>query len=84
MKRTEVLQEVRKMRFEQAHYGRQEGRLSQQETAVLIGMCDRSSRRYRDRYESCGMDGLMDKRLSQAAQRAKPQTTCTGGEDVWT
>lgn len=72
MKRTEVLQEVRKMRFEEAYYGWQEGRLSQQEAAVFLGMCDRTFRRYRDRYEFCGMDGLMDKRLSQASHRRAP------------
>lgn len=72
MKRTEVLQEVRKMRFEEAYYGWQEGRLSQQEASVLLGVCDRSFRRYRDRYESCGMDGLMDKRLTQASCRRAP------------
>ena len=72
MKRTEVLQGVRKMRFEEAYYGWQEGRLSQQEAALLLGICDRSFRRYRDRYESCGMDGLMDKRLSQASHRRAP------------
>lgn len=72
MKRTEVLQEVRRMRFEEAYYGWQEGRLSQQEAAVLLGVCDRSFRRYRDRYESCGMGGLMDKRLSQASCRRAP------------
>jgi hypothetical protein len=72
MKRTEVLQEVRKMRFEEAYYGWQEGRLSQQEAAVLLGVCDRSFRRYRDRYEACGMDGLMDKRLTQASCRRAP------------
>jgi hypothetical protein len=60
------------MRFEEAYYGWQEGRLSQQEAAVLLGVCDRSFRRYRDRYESCGMDGLMDKRLTQAACRRAP------------
>jgi hypothetical protein len=72
MKRTEVLQEIRKMRFDEAYYGWQEGRISQQEAAVLLGICDRSFRRYRDRYESCGMDGLMDKRLTQASCRRAP------------
>ena len=72
MKRTEVLQEIRKMRFEDAYYGWQEGRLSQEEAARILGICDRSFRRYRDRYESRGMEGLMDKRLSQASHRRAP------------
>jgi transposase len=72
MKRTEVLQEIRKMRFEDAYYGWQEGRLSQEEAARILGVCDRSFRRYRDRYEAQGMEGLMDKRLSQASHRRAP------------
>jgi len=61
MKRTEVLQEIRKMRFEDAYYGWQEGRLSQEEAARVLGVCGRSFRRYRDRYEAWGMEGLMTK-----------------------
>jgi len=72
MKRTELLQEVRKMRFKEAYYGWQEGRLSQEEAAMILGICDRSFRRYRDRYEARGMEGLMDKRLSQASCRRAP------------
>jgi hypothetical protein len=60
------------MRFQEAYYGWQEGKLSQQEAAMLLGICDRSFRRYRDRYETRGMDGLLDKRLSQASCRRAP------------
>ena len=83
MKRTEVLQEVRKMRFEEAYYGWQEGRLSQQEAAVLLGICDRSFRRYRDRYESSGIDGLMDKRLIQASCRRAPVDEVMALQDTY-
>ena len=69
MKQTEVLQEVRKMRFIEAYNGWQEKRLTQEEAARLLGMCDRSFRRYRDRYEEKGLEGLLDKRLSQASHR---------------
>ena len=72
MKQTEVLQEVRKMRFKEAYDGWQERRLSQEEAARLLGICDRSFRRYRDRYEEKGMEGLLDKRLSQASHRRAP------------
>jgi hypothetical protein len=69
MKRTEMLQEIRKMRFKEAYEGWQEGRLSQEEAARILGICDRSFRRYRDRYEEQGMEGLIDKRLNQVSHR---------------
>jgi hypothetical protein len=72
MKRTKVLEEIRQMRFEEAYEGWQEGRLSQQEAARILGICDRSFRRYRDRYEDQGMEGLLDKRLNQASHRRAP------------
>ena len=51
MRRTELLQEVRKMRFEEAYGGWQERRLTQEEAARLLGVCERTLRRYVDRYE---------------------------------
>ena len=39
MRRTEVLQEVRKMRFEEAYRGWHKGRLTQCEAAELLGVC---------------------------------------------
>jgi hypothetical protein len=44
MKRTELLQEVRKMRFEEAYGGWKRGRLTQEEVAAvarLLGVLDR-------------------------------------------
>ena len=46
MRRTELLQEIRKMRFEEAYLGWTEGRLLQEEAARLLGVCERSFRRY--------------------------------------
>ena len=71
MTRTQVLQEIRRMRFEEAWGGWQSRRLTQEEAARLLGVCERTFRRYVDRYEDEGLDGLLDKRLSQvSAQRA--------------
>ena len=72
MKQTEVLQEIRKMRFTEAYDGWQEKRLTQEEAGRLLGICDRSFRRYRDRYEEKGLEGLLDKRMSQASHRRAP------------
>lgn len=60
------------MRFQQAYSGWQEGRLTQEEAARLLGLCARSFRRYIDRYEEAGLEGLIDKRLSQVSQRRAP------------
>lgn len=42
MKRTEFLQETRKMRFEEAYEGCKSGCLTHAETALLLGVCDRT------------------------------------------
>ena len=72
MKRAEWLQETRKMRFEEAYGGWQGGRLTQEEAARLLGVCERTFRRYIDRYEDEGMEGLIDKRLNQVSHRRAP------------
>jgi hypothetical protein len=72
MKRSEVLQEIRKMRFEEGYEGWKRGRLTQEEAAMLLGVCDRTFRRYLMRYEDQGMEGLADKRLGQVSHRRAP------------
>ena len=72
MTRTRVLQEIRRMRFKEAYGGWQERRLTQEEAARLLGVCERTFRRYVDRYEDEGLDGLVDKRLSEVSSRRAP------------
>lgn len=72
MRRTKVLQEIRKMRFEEAYEGWNAGRLTQGEAARLLGMCERSFRRYLVRFEADGLDGLIDRRLEQVSNRRAP------------
>jgi transposase len=72
MKQTEMLQEIRKMRFEEVYYGWNESRLTQEEAAQILGVCERTFRRQIDRYEHGGMEGLSDKRLTQASVRCAP------------
>jgi len=69
MRRTEWLQETLKMRFEEAYAGWQERRLTQEEAARLLRGCERRFRRYIDRYKEVGLQGLIDKRLSQVSHR---------------
>ena len=72
MRRAEMLQEVRKMRFEEI-YGNWTGkRLSQEDAARVLGVCSRTFRRYIDRYEEDGLEGLTDKRLNQISHRRAP------------
>jgi len=72
MRRTEMLQEIRRMRFEEVYFGWSESRLTQEEAARILGVCDRTFRRYIDRYEDSGLSGLSDKRLTQASFRRAP------------
>lgn len=60
------------MRFEEVYSGWNESRLNQEEAARILGVCDRTFRRYIDRYEGDGMEGLSDKRLTQASFRRAP------------
>ena len=49
------------MRFEEAYEGWNKGRLTQEEAARLLGVCDRTFRRYLVRFEADGWDGLLDR-----------------------
>ena len=70
LSRARWLQETRKMRFEAAYTGWQEGHLTQEDAARLLGVCERTFRRQIDRYEADGMDGLIDRRLMQISPQA--------------
>lgn len=72
MKRTELLQEIRKMRFEEAYAGWEVGRLTQSEAANLLGVCDRTFRRYLVKVEAEGLEGLIDKRLNRVSHLRAP------------
>ena len=47
-------------------------RLSQLEAAEILGMSERTFRRWRDRYAAEGSDGLFDRRLGKASTKAVP------------
>ncbi|MDR2935498.1 MAG: helix-turn-helix domain-containing protein [Candidatus Adiutrix sp.] len=50
-------------RFEEAYQGWGSGRLNQEEAALILGVCSRTFRRYVERYEERGLEGLRDRRL---------------------
>ena len=83
MRRTEMLQETRKMRFEEVYFGWSESRLTQEEAARILGVCDRTFRRYIDRYEHGGMECLSDKRLIQASFRRAPVDEVMAVSDLY-
>lgn len=60
------------MRFEEAYEGWNAGRLTQAAAAQILGMCERSFRRYLGRYEADGLEGLIDRRLDQVSNRRAP------------
>ena len=60
------------MRFKEAYEGWTEGRLTQEEAARILGMCERSFRRYIARHESDGLEGLNDRRLESLSNRSAP------------
>jgi len=75
MRRTEQLQGLRLMKFEDV-YGRWYGNeLSQAEAAEILGMSERTFRRYRDRFEADGAEGLYDRRLGRVSGRRVPVDT---------
>lgn len=65
MKRTEVLQGLREMKFEEIHDRFRRGRLSATEAAEWLGISERTFRRWRGRYDAEGPAGLLDRRLGK-------------------
>lgn len=60
------------MRFEELYARRQRRDLTMAEAAELLGVTERTFRRWSDRYEAEGVDGLEDRRLGRASARAVP------------
>ena len=70
MNRTALLQERRMQSLQDVVLGHwQARRLSELEAAELLGMSERSFRRYPRRYGEEGLDGLFDRRLGKASAR---------------
>lgn len=67
MRRTEVLQGIREMRFLEVYEQCRARRLSYSEAAETLGMSERSFRRLRGRYEAEGAVGLLDRRLGKVS-----------------
>ena len=54
-------------------YGDWQGkRLTQEQAARILGVCERSFRRYVERYEGEGLEGLLDRRIEKESSRRAP------------
>ena len=60
------------VRFEEAYNGWQEKRLTQEEAARLLGVSDRTFRRYLVDYKEQGLQGLVDDRWNKISHRKAP------------
>ncbi len=72
MKRSEVLQEARKMRFEEAYNQYRSSRLSCEDAADLLGTSVSTFYHYRRRFEGEGVEGLADRRIGKLSARRAP------------
>jgi transposase len=69
MDRTRIHEGVRRMRFEGLLDRQERGELSQLEAAEVLGISERSFRRWRDRLRDEGPSGLADRRLGRPSDR---------------
>ena len=69
MDRARIHEGIRRMRFEALLDRQEKGSLSQVEAAELLGMSERSFRRWRDRLRDEGPSGLADRRLGKPSSR---------------
>ena len=75
MRRTEQVQGLRLMKFEDVYGRTYRGELSQAEAAEVLGMSERTFRRWRERFEADGAEGLYDRRLGRVSARRVPVDT---------
>ena len=72
MNRTTWLQDRRMQKFRDVLSRWERGALSMMEAGELLGMSERQFRRYRDRYEEEGLEGLLDRRLGKPSPKRVP------------
>jgi len=70
MDRARIHEGIRRMRFTDILGRSERSELSQMEAAELLGISERTFRRWRDRYREAGDPGLEDRRLAPSLRRA--------------
>lgn len=83
MRRTEQLQGLRMLKLRDVLGRWDAAELSQLEAAELLGMSERTFRRWARRFEDEGEDGLLDRRLGRRSGRAVPDTICETVEKLY-
>ncbi len=73
MNRAAWLQDRRMQKFRDVLSRWEQGQLSMMEAGELLGMSERQFRRYRDRYEEEGVEGLVDRRLGKPSPKRVPE-----------
>jgi transposase len=72
MRRTEALQGVRMIKFLDILSRYEAAEFTQMEAAELLGMSERTFRRWTQRYEEAGEAGLLDRRLGKGSGKRVP------------
>ena len=72
MNRAAWLQDRRMQKFRDVLSRWEAGELSMMEAGELLGMSERQFRRYRDRFEEEGLEGLVDGRLGKPSPKRVP------------
>ena len=72
MRQMEQAQGLRLMKFEEVYVRTTARLLIQAEAAEVLGVSERTFRRWRDHYEADGAEGLYDRRLGQVSARCAP------------
>src|SRR3954471_17421161 len=70
MDRARIHEGIRRMRFTDVLGRSERSELSQMEAAALLGISERTFRRWRDRHCAAGEAGLVDRRLAPSLRRA--------------
>ena len=70
MDRARIHEGIRRMRFTDVLGRSERSELSQMEAAELLGIGERTFRRWRDRHRDVGLEGLDDRRLAPSVRRA--------------
>jgi transposase len=73
MDRARIHEGIRRMRFLDVLGRTERSELSQMEAAELLGVCERTFRRWRDRHREDDETGLLDLRLRPSPRRARVQ-----------
>jgi transposase len=83
MRRSDLLEGIRMLKFGKIHERHEAGELSQLEAAELLGVSERTFRRWCGRYREEGVAGLEDRRLGTPAHNRVPASEADAIEGLY-